>query len=242
MINTLHKVFARSKKGACLRGCLSTYSPLNRTSLLLSSCVALFKGSAATLIFISFAFQACDRDKNNPGYDYFPDMAYSNAYETYAPNPNFPDGKTLQAPVDGTYSREGEYYPYKKTDADMLKAAQLKNPFLPDTVNIARGKVVYQNICLQCHGVNGDGKGHLFVSGKYTYPPANLLDQKIRNLTDGQMFHAITVGFGIMEPHGLIVRPNYRWKTVLYVRSLENKTPTTSSNNKKTTKYHEATN
>jgi len=167
------------------------------------------------------AFQSCDRDKNNPGYDYFPDMAYSRAYETYAPNPDFPDGKTLQIPVEGTISREGEYYPYKKTDEDMRKATKLKNPFLPDTENIDRGGVVYQNICLQCHGESGNGKGHLYVSGKYPYPPANLLSPKIAALTDGEMYHVITVGFGIMPAHGIIVKPDDRWKVILYVRSLQ---------------------
>lgn len=177
----------------------------------------------ATIVICCFAFTSCDRDKNNPGYDYFPDMAYSKAYETYASNPNFKDGKTLLAPVEGTISREAENYPYKKIDSDIPKAAKMKNPFSPDTENVARGKKVFQNICLQCHGINGDGKGFLFTSGKYPYPPANLVSQKIINRTDGEMFHTITVGFGIMPPHGIIVRPDDRWKAILYVRSLQKK-------------------
>jgi len=171
------------------------------------------------------AFQSCDRDKNNPGYDYFPDMAYSRAYETYAPNPNFADRKSLQAPVEGTISREGENYPYKKTDADMGKAAKMKNPFSADSEYVSRGQVVYNNVCLQCHGPNADGKGHLFTSGKYPYPPASLISQKIKNRTDGEIFHVITVGYGIMAPHQIIVRPDDRWKVVLYVRSLQRRTP-----------------
>src|SRR6266542_4690189 len=127
---------------------------------------------------------SCDRDKNNPGYDYFPDMAYSLAYETYAPNPNFADRKTLSAPVEGTVSREAENYPYKKNEADLLKAAKMKDPFDPDTVNLSRGKVVFQNVCLQCHGEKADGKGYLYTSGKYTYPPASLISQKAINRTD----------------------------------------------------------
>jgi mono/diheme cytochrome c family protein len=174
---------------------------------------------------IALVFPSCDRDKNNPGYDYFPDMAYSKAYETYAPNPNFKDGKTLQAPVEGTISREAELYPYKKTDEDMRKAAKLKNPFFADTDNLSRGKVVYKNICLQCHGETGNGKGHLFVSGKYPYPPANLLSKKIVDKTDGEMYHAVTVGFGIMPAHGIIVRPDDRWKVILYVRGLQKDAP-----------------
>jgi len=175
----------------------------------------------SVLVIGCLLFQSCDRDKNNPGYDYFPDMAYSRAYETYAPNPNFPDGKTLQAPVEGTFSREGEYYPYKNTEEDMAKAAKLKNPLVSDNENIARGKVVYQNICMQCHGANADGKGNLFVSGKYVYPPANFMDQKLMEKSDGAMFHAITVGYRIMPAHGIIVRPTDRWKVILYIRSLQ---------------------
>jgi cytochrome c len=148
-------------------------------------------------------------------------MAYSRAFETYESNPNFKDSSTLQVPAEGSISREDEIYPYKRTDADMLKAASIINPMTPDSANLSRGKEVYYNICMQCHGVNADGRGHLFVSGKYLFPPANLLSPKIVNRADGQMFHAITVGFGIMEPHGLIVRPIDRWKVILYIRSLQ---------------------
>jgi len=176
------------------------------------------------LIIVFFAIVSCDRDKNNPGYDYFPDMAYSKAYETYAPNPNFADGKTLQMPITETISRDAENYPYKKTDEDIPKAAKLKNPFLPDNQNISRGKLVYNTICLQCHGEKADGSGHLFLSGKYPYPPADLVHGRIDMKKDGELYHTITVGFGIMGAHGLIVQPDDRWKIVLYLRSLAKKT------------------
>ncbi|HEX2934905.1 MAG TPA: cytochrome c [Bacteroidales bacterium] len=177
------------------------------------------------MVLSAIILTSCDRDKNNPGYDYFPDMAYSKAYESYAPNPNYSDGKTLQTPVDGTVSRDDEVYPYKKTDEDLLKATKWVNPLTPDSVNLGRGKVVYQNICLHCHGASGNGKGHLFTSGKYPFPPANLLTPKAKAYTDGQIFHIISVGIGIMPPHAIIVRPDDRWKTVMYVRSLQSRAP-----------------
>jgi cytochrome c len=175
----------------------------------------------SVLILLVISLQGCDRDKNNPGYDYFPDMFYSSAYSTYEPNPNLKDSMTLQTYVKGTVSRESEIYPYDRSDSGIAKAASLINPLQSDSVNMIRGKQVYTNVCLQCHGETGDGKGHLFTSGKYPFPPANLISPKIVNRTDGQIYHVITVGFGIMEPHGLIVRPDDRWKVVLYVRSLQ---------------------
>jgi len=174
-------------------------------------------------VAINLIWVSCDRDKNNPGYDYFPDMAYSKAYETYDPSPVLPDSMTLQSPVEGTISREAESYPYERSEEDMLRAVSIKNPLLPDSMNLKRGKEVYENICLNCHGINADGKGILFTSGKYGYPPANLLSEKVVNREDGQMYHVITVGYGIMEPHGIIVRPDDRWKVILYIRDLQSK-------------------
>lgn len=164
---------------------------------------------------------SCDRDKNNPGYDYFPDMAYSRAYETYDPNPVFRDSQTLRLPVVGTISQEQELYPYERSEEGMLKAVSLINPLSPDTAILARGKKVYETICLHCHGAGGDGQGILFTSGKYPFPPGNLLSEKVVNRTDGQMYHTITVGYGIMEPHAIIVQPDDRWKVILYIRSLQ---------------------
>jgi hypothetical protein len=183
---------------------------MNKTALYIPAYIAII------LIWVS-----CDRDRNNPGYDYFPDMAYSKAYETYDPSSVLRDSMTLQAPVYGTVSRESENYPYPRSEEGMHNAVSIKNPFSPDSLYIARGRQVYENICLNCHGVNADGQGHLFVSGKYLYPPANLMSEKIVNRADGQLYHAITMGYGIMEPHGVIVRPEDRWKVVLYIRKLQ---------------------
>ncbi len=172
-------------------------------------------------IFTVFAGSSCDRDKNNPGYDYFPDMYYSRAYETYDPNPVFADSQTLQLPVAGTISQEQELYPYDRSEEGMLSAVSIVNPIKPDTAVLSRGKIVYQTKCSHCHGENADGQGILFTSGKYPFPPANLLGEKVVNRTDGQMYHTITVGYGIMEPHDIIVRPDDRWKVILYIRSLQ---------------------
>jgi hypothetical protein len=35
---------------------------------------------------------------------------------------------------------------------------------------------------------------------------------------DGEIFHTITLGFGVMGPHGFMIRPEDRWKTILYIR------------------------
>ncbi|MBK7711240.1 MAG: hypothetical protein IPJ37_10060 [Bacteroidales bacterium] len=36
------------------------------------------------LILLTVILSGCNRDRNNPGWDYFPDMFYSTAYESFS--------------------------------------------------------------------------------------------------------------------------------------------------------------
>jgi mono/diheme cytochrome c family protein len=172
-----------------------------------------------TIIIYGIIGCSCDRNRNHPGWDYFPDMYYSNAYETYTPNPNFDDGSTLRMPVEGTISREQVPYPFEKTDEDMALAGErLKNPVDVNAKNLERGKEMYVRFCHLCHGEKGEGDGFLFTSGKYILPPASLTAERALNRSEGELFHSITVGFGVMGAHGSQISEIDRWKIVLYVQ------------------------
>lgn len=164
-------------------------------------------------------FSACSSEPDEPGWDYFPDMYYSKAYETYSDNPVFEDGKTMQPPVEGTIPRDMVPFQYEKTDEDRILAGkELVNPYTAELDHITRGKDAYNAFCIQCHGEKGEGEGFLYTSGKYPYKPASLVNNKMENAPDGELYHAITVGYGIMGAHGPLVRPDDRWKIILYIR------------------------
>lgn len=173
------------------------------------------------------AFASCDRTRSSTGWDYMPDMYYSNAYESYTPNPNFEDNLTMRTPVEGTVPRDMVPFEWEKTDEDRIKAGeQLKNPWDASEVHIKRGKEVYEIFCLDCHGPLGDGQGHLYTSDRYPYPPASLLDDHVKELADGEIYHSITMGYGIMGAHGGMIRPEDRWKIILFIReNLQQQTP-----------------
>lgn len=174
------------------------------------------------IIFLAGWLTACDRTNNDPGYDYFPDMYYSKAYETYSENPNFSDGKTLREPVEGTIPIGIVPYPYLKTDADRLMAGkELINPLTADSANLTRGATAYNIFCISCHGGQADGNGLLFTSGLYSFKPATLVNEKMKIAPDGEIYHVISVGQGVMQEHGSIIRQEDRWKIVLYVRQLQ---------------------
>ena len=165
------------------------------------------------------AVTACDRDRKHPGWDYFPDMAYSNAYETYSPNGIFADGKTNQAPVEGTVSRDALPFAYGPSIDERTRAGkELSNPLEATKENLDRGQEVYEAFCMSCHGIQGDGKGHLVTSGVYKFPVRTLVSEEMTNRPDGEIFHSITLGFGVMGAHGFMIRREDRWKTILYIR------------------------
>lgn len=163
---------------------------------------------------------SCDYNRRTTGWDYAGDMIKSPAYESYTPNPNFADGKTMQPPVEGTIPRGMVPYAFEKTDEDRLLAAQtLENEMELSSENLERGKKMYGIYCMQCHGEKGDGQGSLFVSKKYPYPPASLLSEKMLANPEADIYHVITVGFGVMGEHGSMISPADRWKIAMYIKN-----------------------
>lgn len=176
----------------------------------------LLAGGLTAVLFLT----SCDRGRTDTGWDYFPDMYYSNAYETNTPNPNFEDGLTMRTPVAGTIPREMVPFPYEKTDEDRLLAGMQEFSPLQDTPEeTEEGRRMYGIYCIHCHGEQGDGQGYLFTSKRYPYPPANLVNEKVRALPDGAIYHSITVGYGVMGAHGAMIRPDDRWRIILFIRN-----------------------
>jgi hypothetical protein len=169
----------------------------------------------AGLMYLS----SCDYNRRTTGWDYAGDLINSPAYETYSENPVFKNGRTMQPPVKGTIPRGFTPYPYLKTDEDRALAAQtLVNELEATPANLERGKTAYGIYCMQCHGEKGDGQGQLFVRKKFTYPPGNLLNDKMMANTEADIYHVITVGWGVMGEHGSMISPDDRWKIAMYVK------------------------
>lgn len=176
--------------------------------------------AALTLVILASTTTACDQDRNKPGYSFYPDMENSQAYDTYSSNPVFKDGKTNQAPAPNTVPRNHIPYRFQKTDSSLLVAGkELRNPHAGDETVLEEGKRLYGIYCAICHGDTGDGKGSLYTSGKYSYPPASLLSEKAKARPDGEVFHIISVGYGIMGAHQSQLLPDERWQIIEYIKT-----------------------
>jgi mono/diheme cytochrome c family protein len=175
------------------------------------------------LVCLLVNLYSCDRDKNNPGWDYFPDMFYSTAYETNSKNPNFKDGMTMRVPVAGTVPRDFTPFEYSNDPESRIRAGkELVNPVLVTPEALSRGKTVYTTFCIGCHGTSGEGDGRLFTSGLYPLKPLSLAASSAVKLKDGEIYHTITLGIRSMGAHGSQIKPDDRWKLILYIRTLQN--------------------
>ena len=82
--------------------------------------------------------------------------------------------------------------------------------------------------CKHCHGPNGAGGGSITHPVYSAIPHYNDSIQvrragnTMRELTSGQIFHAITYGVNAMGPHSSQITEEERWKIVLYVQALQN--------------------
>src|SRR5690554_47441 len=173
------------------------------------------------LIAVVLLLSSCDRDRNNPGWTFFPDMEESLAYETWSENPYMPESKTMTGPVEGTVAIHEHAFRFVKTPEDEQRAASIENP-LAGEYNEEQAIILYNKYCIICHGEKGDGQGHLFTSGKYPIPPANFHAERAMEKTDGQLFHNIRIGFGVMGPHGPMMSVEDSWQLVNYIRHLQN--------------------
>jgi len=164
--------------------------------------------------------ESCD-SKREPGKVYMPDMAYSRAYEAYAPNNLAKENiNYIPAPVEGTI-RRGDLFPYiLPNDSNGYKmSAEVKDPLPPlDTVQMKEAQRLFNINCAICHGPNLDAQGPLATGGKVP-AVANLTLALYVNMPVGTMFHSITYGKNNMGSYASQLTREQRWMVIQYVKS-----------------------
>lgn len=185
----------------------------------------------AALICITMLISSCTIDPNSPGVEYMPDMYRSPSYETYSTNPVFKDSMTAQMPVYGTITR-GAWpkdasiinalpYGYENSPEGYEAAgSELKNPIEKSDEVTAEGKVLFEKMCMHCHGKEGKGDGQLIGTGKFP-PPPSYSSPALKELPEGKMFHTITYGRNLMGSHASQLSKEERWKVIHYIQELQ---------------------
>ncbi len=182
-----------------------------------------FFNIAATAV-LATGLISCDNTRRDSGRAYMPDMAYSVAVETYASTDKLKDRGIYYTalPVAGTIAR-GDMMPYtiKNDSAGYVQSAALINPLAKGAIDMKNAERLYLVNCGICHGPKLDGNGPLWKNGNGPFPaaPKNFMDNDVKKLAEGTMFHSITYGKGQMGSYASQLNTRQRWEVITYIRS-----------------------
>ncbi len=155
--------------------------------------------------------------------EYLPEMIDSVPYDSFSPNPNTRDGRTLIAPPKGAIPRGFSPLHYGPGPDEAARAGrELADPLPVTAENTSRGQVLFKRFCTPCHGPSGAGDGPVIPA--FPAPPPLTADHA-KKMPDGQIFHVIGFGQGLMPPHGPQIAQRDRWAIVQFVRSLQGGAP-----------------
>jgi len=171
------------------------------------------------IVLVLAAALGCGARGDRRGLEYAPDMVYSLAYDSFAPNPVTRDGLTLQRPVRGTIARGFLPLHYTASVEDAERAGrELTNPVPRTARSAADGKALFETYCVVCHGAQGNGDGP--IAAKIPTPPA-YTSSRVRGMPEGRIFHVITFGSGKMPSYASQLVPRDRWLIVAHVQTLQ---------------------
>jgi mono/diheme cytochrome c family protein len=94
-----------------------------------------------------------------------------------------------------------------------------RNPLPIDAALLARGRERFDIYCSVCHDRAGDGKG--IVAVRTAWLAVNLHDERILQMTDGELFNVATYGRRTMPAYRFQISPADRWAIVAYIRALQ---------------------
>jgi mono/diheme cytochrome c family protein len=177
-------------------------------------------------IVAGIAIMSCNKVRRNTGRAYMPDMAYSNAYETYGSSEErlAKSGAHYNGhPVEGTIAR-GDMFPYtlKNDTLGYAQSASVKNPLPPlSAKDYLEASRLYLINCGICHGDKLDGNGPLFKGGEgpFIAKPATLIgDATYEAMPEGTMFHSVTYGRNAMGSYASQLSTQQRWMIIHYIK------------------------
>ncbi|MFO1519104.1 MAG: cytochrome c [bacterium] len=159
--------------------------------------------------FSVLLLSACGGPKEKPPWEYMPNMVDTPAVKAQR--------EPMRVPPAGTFPIGYQPYPYAKDQGD-LAGAQLSNP-LPVTKEVLlSGQKLFNTYCIVCHGERGKGDG--YIVPKFPRPPT-LQSDKVRDWSDGRIFHVITMGQNLMPSYATQIQSQDRWAIIRYLRVLQ---------------------
>lgn len=163
----------------------------------------------------------------NPPIELFWDMNRQPKYKPQAASEFFSDGRASRRPVAGTVA-QGQL---KDDDAFYTGVVNNmyvgKNPLPINQATLTQGRRRFETYCSPCHSRTGSEVGivgkRVLASGQ-AWLPTMLQDDRVKKMTDGEIFTIITNGRRSMHGYKYQIQEQDRWAIIAYVRALHRST------------------
>jgi mono/diheme cytochrome c family protein len=178
-----------------------------------------------------------EKGTNEP-WEIFPDMVRQVKVRAQAPLGFFADGRGPRMPVNGTVpigyempnphagAAESHVAAGFSVGTDYMNTGKMGNtnwgtgipvPVTPQLLQ--RGRERFSITCAMCHGATATGNGITKSYGLATV--VTLQDDRIRKMSDGEIFNTITNGKNTMMAYGPNIMVEDRWAIIAYLRALQ---------------------
>lgn len=201
----------------------------------MSKTATSFAARLSVITLGAISLGGCIKDKQSPGYEYTPDMYRSPAVEAYVDYGEVRDtlryekmhSISARKPVEGTVPytdnamNDMPYTLPNTQEGYEMAGSMVKSPLEETEAVVAKGKAIYENFCISCHGKDGQGNGPVVEKGGHPAPGA--YNGSLKELPEGKMFHTLTYGKGVMGSHASQLTKEERWQVIAYVKVLQQK-------------------
>jgi mono/diheme cytochrome c family protein len=132
----------------------------------------------------------------------------------------FADGRDSRRPPEGIVARGhlAEDTPYYTGMEGAMYTG--KNPERITMELLKKGQAKFNTYCSPCHDRTGTGQG-IVPQHAPGWQPANLMDDRIVQFADGEIFHVVTNGRRSMPAYRFQVAVEDRWAIIAYLRGLQ---------------------
>lgn len=174
------------------------------------------------LIAAIFTLVGCAGPQRTPPLEVWPDMDRQEKYKEQSASPLFSDGRSNRPPVEGTvaigYLKEDTLFHTGVQNGQWIGKSPVE--VTPDLLR--RGQQQFNIYCAPCHDRTGQGSG--IVPKKAIWIPTNLMEDRIKDMPDGEIFSVISDGRRTMHGYKYQIVEQDRWAVVSYVRALQRST------------------
>jgi mono/diheme cytochrome c family protein len=163
----------------------------------------------------------CSSIQRDPPLQVWPDMRLQPRFEAQGSTGLFPDGRQSRRRPDGVLAR-GHVDEMDVFNTGLMENGQYvgKMPIEVTEAVLTEGRWRFNTYCAPCHDQTALGRG--MVPQRWpAWQPANLTEQRVVELADGDIFNVITYGRRTMPPYGPQNRAAERWAIIAYLRVLQ---------------------